>query len=74
MNLTAGTPWILPRTPSTKWREEKKKPNILKFENLKLLKGPSTLRNIDYIFKLSLKNGGKNVICMFLDNSIYEIT
>ena len=41
---------------------------------LKLLKGPGTLRNIEYIFKLSLKNGRKNVIGMFLDNSIYEIT
>ena len=44
------------------------------FENLKLLKGPSTLRNISYIIELSLKNGGKNIIFMFLDNSIYEIT
>ena len=27
------------------------------FENLKLLKGPSTLRNMTYIFEFSKKNG-----------------
>ena len=72
--LTAGIPWILPRISSPTWRAARGEEETKQCENLKLLKGPGTLRNIDYIFELSLKIGGKNIIFMFLDNSIYEIT